>query len=713
MIPLKVFWTILAAVATFAAAFGLALFHAPILVSSAAFVAAAIAVATAARVVVPVADVFDKVTDERKRTLVRWIGAGAGVHAAWGLLFQIRPELWLYWLAGICVIAGVEYGVCRSHEYMLTRRTPRADLAAATSATVAATPNRTSDLRGPEEQVRERLTWAFLLSGHSWLRITEPGVIVSTESRQSIGITALLEIEFMPVEQPNDTRPTSRRRKPSDKVELTAEDRKRMAIAFRQITNVKLHSDWVTLIEQPDAGVYQLVVLFEDVLSTVYPYVDDPTPTTSKQPMMVGYQVNGEPFYRRLDQHGVDIGSSRMGKSSKVNCKFGDTTRMTNGVQWVCGTSKLYDLLAGWLEPYKDQPVKHPFNWVVSGAEHSLIMMATGLVIARWRQNQPMDARAGFKTIFLQFDEANAQSALQNTTISIKIEGVDYTMSKLALSLVNEAGGGEVWLHLAGHRMTDPNLGPFTTDITNGLAWRSIFHVGDVAEIGRATDDYNLDNPSHKGEFWDNPGADYPVTKLKSGYMQEIDPGKDHLHDGPTIADVAWARRHFGHDLDEGSARVAAEFAGTLYSRRCEYVTEEFLAYLRQPALWTGALTAPVSTAAAEPSGVSFDQAQAEAEAELNELFGPLPSADCAGAGGAAEVGSATVVTTLPRTPIRERIVAIVRRADGEITRAEIIAALAEEGSPVGDQVVTNTLSYLTREGSEVVRVAKNSYLAT
>lgn len=717
-IPWKVFWTILGPLGTLAAAVGIVKFGVPTMVGIVGFLAAAVLFAFAARTVVHgEGTMFKGLSLERKNTISHWLVAAGFAHAVWGIGFLARPDLWLAWTIGVGVLGGVEYGVARTHEYMLSYVDPKkaagsTAVAPADAAADAGAQPKPKTWDTVEDEVREKLGWVFILSGHSWLQVSDPGVIVSVQNGRSLGVRALLEISMPVVAAPVGR--SARQKKPSDKIELNAEDRKRLAIALRQVTGVKLHSDWVTLIEQPDAGVYELVVLFEDVLSTVYPYVDDPTETTSDQPQRVGYQVNGEPHMRRLDCHGADIGRSRMGKSSKINCKLADTTRMTDAAQWVCGTSKLYDLMGGWIEPFMGQPYKIPFNWVVFGPRHTLLMLATALVIARWRQNQPMRSRCNFKTIFIQFDEANAQSALQNSTISIDLDGVPYTMSKVVLSILNEAGGGKVWLHVAAHRMTDPNLGAFTTDITNGLAWRSIFAVGDVAEIGRATDDYNLENPRNKGEFWDRGGEDEQITKLKSAYMQEIDPGKPKLHDGPTISDVAWARRWFGHDLDEGSARVAANFAGALYSERFQYATPEFENYLRGNGPMAGGVpeSAEVvdeSATGAAGASSSEEAVRAEAEAELNALFGEVPTA----AGEAGEPGLAKVTTmSRPRT-IRDRVLAVIRAADGdEISRAEIITALAAEGPEVGDQVVTNTLSDLVKDGSVERAETRGQYRA-
>jgi len=727
MIPWKVFWTVLGAVVSTAAAAGLALFHVPMLISVPVVIVLAIGSSIAVRTTVGVADVFDKLTRARRQVIARWITGAVVIHAFGIILFQLRPELWLPWLGGLFVLAGVEYGVARSQEYMLARQKPQPGkelaVASETSAVVAdgsAAPHQ-SQFGSPEDEVQAKIGWALMLAGLSWLRISDPGVIIARDTGRPLGVRALLEIELMTQNVASAAARAGRRAsKPHDKVELEPLDRKRMAIALRQITGTNLHSDWVTLIEQPNAGVYELVVLFEDVLSTVRPFVDDTSPTTSREPQMSGYEVSGQPTCRRLDQHGADIGQSRWGKSSKINCKLAATTRMTNATQWICGTSKLYDLVAGWLKPYEGTEFKHPFGWVVFGPKHTLIMLATALVVGRWRQNQPMDERRNFKTIFIQFDEANAPSATPNTTISIKIDGVAYTMSKLVLALVNEVGGAEIWIHLAGHRMTDPNFGPHTTDINNGLAWKSVFHVGDVAEIGRATEDYNLENPRHKGEFWDNPGADDPIVKLKAPYIQEIDPSKPKLHDGLTVSDVAWARRMFGHDLDEGSARVAAEFAGALFSNRFQYATPEFDHYLRNGGPMVGGDVDEETGVDEEAGGVEmaespYDAAFAETASELDALFAGAnaPAAAASTAAGAPETeGMPTVVTTLPRRTVRERIVAIVQSSGGELTRGDIIAALAEDGPEVKPQVVTNTLSDLVKDGSAVVRNEGGGYRA-
>ena len=73
----------------------------------------------------------------------------------------------------------------------------------------------------------------------------------------------------------------------------------------------------------------------------------------------------------------------------------------------MCGVAKLYDTLAGWLEPYRDTGRPIPIDWVASGRMDSMAMLVRAMDVARWRQNQPMSARAAFKTIIVQLDEAS------------------------------------------------------------------------------------------------------------------------------------------------------------------------------------------------------------------------------------------------------------------------------------------------------------------
>ncbi|MGW4488393.1 hypothetical protein ACWEOE_31680 [Amycolatopsis sp. NPDC004368] len=687
MISWKLFWTAAGAVVTGAAAALMALAGAPVGIGGLLFLLAGVVFVACSRSVVFRASMFEQVSFEGQQQIARWLAAAAAAHVGWGLLFLLRPELWLVWIAGLAAIAGLEYGVARGHEYMLTQLKPAPE-----KPTAIAEPG--ADERGADSPMNvavQALQSAFQLSGHDWLEIRSATGITSGLTRKPVGAAFVLRIP------PRMAVTTAKGKKTAEVTKLDANDAEKMAIALSTVLGMDLHSSWVTLTKAAAAGAYELAVLLEDALAETYVYVDDPTPSSITEPYLDGHEIDGTPHYTRADQHGADTGLSRMGKSSRINCKFAHVTRCTDAVLWVCGTVKLYDGLAGWIEPYMNEPFKIPFNWIASGPEHTLLMLATAFTIARWRQNQPLSARADFKTIIVQLDEAGF--ALPMTSHFIKIEGEVRTMSALVRDIQFGAGSAGVWVHLAGQRATDPNWGPYSTDINSGMSWQTVFRTGDIAEIGRATGDWALPNPEHKGEYWLNPGPDAPVVKLKAPYMQENDPSKPKLHDGPTVSDVAWARRFLDIDLDAGSARVAREFAGAVFANRHRYADDSLMEYL----------TGQHVVASSEETLSPFDEAKAQLLAELDEIES---GADWAAAEPAVASAPAAVAQVVAARPLKERVLSIVSVAQEPMSREEILVALGGDGGPevTSAQTVTNALTALVRDG-ELQRPVKNTYL--
>jgi hypothetical protein len=406
----------------------------------------------------------------------------------------------------------------------------------------------------------------------------------------------------------------------------------------------------------------------------------------------VGYQIDGKPYRMRLDQHGADVGQSRSGKSSLINVKFAHTTRCADAVQWVCGVEKLYDLVGPWIEPFlgTDEPL--PFDWIAAGPQDTAEMLAAGMRIARWRQQQPTWKRQNWKKIIIQLDEASFALILRQ--YFAVYEGQKIDPGKLAEMVVKGAGSGGVHLHLASQRGTHGNWGDQGGDINANLAWQTVFRSKDPAEIGRATGDYKLPMPRHKGEYWLEPGTgDLPI-KLKAPYIQETDPQRDKLHNGATVSDVAWSRRSFHVELDADSQRAA----GAVYGRRHRRAGNDLLAYLTAQRH----VTPPTVQ---DAFGEAKDQVEAEVVAMMN-------AADWATspAGLVTPEAGGGVATMTGRKTRTERIVEIVQASTTPMAKKDIMAALREQGDEA-DQAVTNALGKLVKDGV-LARPERSEYIA-
>jgi hypothetical protein len=691
MIPWKVFWIIGCAITSLGAAVFLSMANVPLLLGTALFAGAGAVFALGARTVVSHSDMFERVEDRNQRQIISWIAGGAAVHVVWGTLYLFRPTMWLTWSFALAIVAALEYAVARLNEYMLTQIVPaqaaREQQRQLVAAAAAAPPE-----ADPVTRFRKGLTRV----GRDYLEVLDHREITGGHDGRRVGWRFTVQI-------PAQVLAAERGKKDSAKSKLDGGDIEPMAIAMGPSFGIQLHTNWLTITKQPQAGVYAVTITTEDVLAQVIPFVDTPEQTSISERYIDGYDVDASPHFARADQHGADSGLSRMGKSSRINAKIAHVTRCRDATLWVCGVVKLYDGLAGWLEPYmqhgkipgREREFKHPFGWIAAGAHDALVMLVTAFAIARWRQDQPMSARKDFITIIVQIDEA--AYALPLGHVRFEYEGVDYTLSLIVKDLLFGAGSADVYAHLASQRMTDPNLGKYTTDINSNLSWRTIFRTGDQGEIGRTTGDWGLPNPEHKGEFWSQPGPGDPIIKLKAPYMQEIDPKKPHLHDGPTISDVAWARRHFHVELDEGSAAVARKVAGALWTQRHEYADDALHAYM---------------TGNHRPTELTpFQEAKQQMLADLAAIRASAPWAQEQGATGEAGTSEVQpvhggVATLTGRRTLKDRIVGVVEASPKPLALAEIHAA-AGDGSSKG--TVMNALTALVNDG-QLVRAEDSTY---
>lgn len=340
---------------------------------------------------------------------------------------------------------------------------------------------------------------------------------------------------------------------------LSVEAAEAVAVGLAEVSGLEICSDWVQLDRTPEAGTYRLTVVVEDVMARVIPYVDSAEWATIDQPRCGGFRLDGEPQPLRLDSHGQIAGATTNGKTALVHVELAEETRTRNCVSWVAGTEKVYDLVAGWVEPYLGSDLPVPLDWVASGQRDTVAMLATAMRIARWRQRQPMAERHGFTTIIIHLDEASF--ALRNRVVRGRYQGVECTASQLAAMITQGAGSANVWLKFASQRGVSDHLGDQGSDSRANVGYTAAFRTRDPDDVGRLTGNHKLGVPRHRGEYLLTADAD-PV-RVKAPYLQSVDPSKPLLHDGPTVADVAWARRHFPRQLDPGSTAVAgADYQG-------------------------------------------------------------------------------------------------------------------------------------------------------
>ena len=584
--------------------------------------------------------------------MARLVQVGAGAYFLWLAGFVLTPGRWSAWVLALAALGGATYGLtawCRRvarrpvTEHVGWRPGPPA----------------------PPDPVRTNMQAALDRAKYGWLEVT--GWTPVTAGDRTVGFRAGAQV------------------RDGDVPTVKHPDAEPIAIALRQVTGAQLMADWVQVRRATYAGEWEITAVSEDVMGRVRPYVDDPTPKSSRTPVVIGYDLEGKPYFQDLRAHCQDCGQTRSGKTSLINIRWAAVTTWTDGVLWVCGVAKLYDTLAGWIEPYRDTGRPIPINWVASGRLDSLTMLARALDVARWRQNQPMSARGDFKTIIVQLDEAS--DLLQDTKTKVRCQGEMLTASDVCAKFVKRNGSADVWLDLASQRSTGDQWGLRGPEISANTQWRTAFRSGDQAELGRILgwNHFNLATPPHPGCYWLKPPDEDPLM-LRTPYIQEVDPSKDRLHDGPTVSDVSWARRDIPHELDPGSAVAAGEE----YARRRTLMDAEMFAYLTDP---------PEMADTPELETVGGLSVAEQVRREADEIL-------------ARAAGSAPVSLVEHRTR-GQRITGIVRDAGGPTTTREVIEALRAMGDPVENE--TSVSNELTRQvdAGDLTRRAKGVYAGT
>jgi hypothetical protein len=662
MIAWKVYWSVGGAVATFTAVMLMALFGFPTLLGIAFLLVAAVVVIIIASKFVAVADVFSEIDDETRSTFTRLLGLAAVLHVVWGAAFLLQTSLWPVWSLALVGLAGLEYGTAHGHEYLLKRRPKSRELVAvkveqakeAQAQTHAALElARTREI----EAHRPRLIFeqALAEAKYDWLTV---------RNWNHIGRDNRLVGAWFDVRIPSRSKLETAGKKGHAELKLGGADVEPLAIALADELGLPIESNWVTINKKREAGMYRISVLTENVMAKVIVYQDRLEWASIADPALVGYQIDGEPYAAHLDQHWADVGMSRSGKTSLINVKIARVTLCHDAVLWLCGTEKLVDLAWPWVKRYMNKGLRLPIDWIASGPWDTVRMLVAAFRVARWRQRVPPEKRADFKTIIVQLDEASFVLGMMHV---YEIYGDQkLTPSEAAQALVKGAGSAGVHLHIASQRGTNDNWGLYGGDINANMAVQTVFYTNDPAEVGRATGDFQLPIPQNKGEFWLRPGVGDPVLKLKAPYIQEDDPKRKKLHDGPMVSEIAWSRRHFVVDLDAGSARAAGEH----YARRFTTATPELFAYLTggevdaefAPEDFDSVDSTPIPTATGAPApapagarpqlggGLSRDEAAAteEVNAALDEMFAQLGlNPD----GTPLETAASTPAETVAQTP--------------------------------------------------------------
>jgi hypothetical protein len=652
------YWVALGAALTLALGVLPRLLGVPAAVAGVVVVVVAFAVrATAARVVYASA-LFAEMRIELRNQVVWLLTAATVVHLVLVLGLQLRPRWWGWALLALATLAVVEYAVARSHRLLLTappRRTVR----------VVASQHPDGDGR-----VERLFNAALLRAGHGGFVVMgwEPvphGVRVSVQARLA-------------------GKSPSR----AAAVTLGPGDAEGIAVALmcciREAAggdpHFALDSDWVQVRKERGAGAYSITAVNTDVRAKVRPFADTDDWTTIKEPMLAGHELDTQPGTLPLRQHGRCMGKSRSGKSALLHLVLAHITRCRDAVAWVCGTEKLYDFLAGWIEPYDGTDETLPIDWIRSGPDGVLDMLIGAMNLARWRQRQPMSQRGRWPTVVVILDEASF--ALRNQEVVGGYQGQPVTAAKMAAMIMQGAGGADVWLVLASQRGTQDHFGAQGGDTVVNAGWTAAFATEDPQEVGRLIGDYNLPTPDRPGQFWLKAGTGEPVVQLMAPYVQSPDPTQPVLHDGPTVSDVAWARRGFrrsGCMAEAGPADVIGGGYGTRH-RTMGPTLRDYL---------TGApdTPTPLSVVDAEledPQVVIARMATEEAATEGRPAPQTVPS----------------LATILGKRSRLDRVGEILRDADQPLGPGEVLTELHARGDGTATkQTVHNVLGQLWEQG--------------
>lgn len=697
MIPYKVFLPIIGAVTAFVVDFVLLIVGVSPGWAVAGIIFIAFVTTAATGHLIHIVDVFLEWSTDARTIAFRLIVAAILSDAVVAIVVAIQgfsalPE-GLLWLVGVTVVQMLASSIAdtylgRLHPRALRERQRRAEAQEATSTDL--------DLRGvalvrdekapnAPENSHDVLIMRMALKKVKlgWLLVRNPEPL--HDGKEFFGISFDIQITA-------EAMSNSKRRS------LSVDSAEPIAVALSELLGKDLETRWIGIQKLARSGGYSITVTTQDVMARLYPFVDEDDWADINEPMLLGYGLNAKEVMLLLQKHGQFLGKTRSGKTSLINCVLAYVTRCKNAVVWVCGTMKLYDMLAAWLEIYLNTGVEMPFDLVACGPKDTAECLAALLRIGRYRQSLPLDEREGLPDIICILDEASF--ALRNTTIAIEIDGRKMTMSATCGDITQGVGSAGCWLKLSTQRDTNDQYGPSGGDIQAQMGYTASFATQDGLSIGRQLGDFKLPPPKHKGEFYlkDDDGAEYPII-VKGRYIQENDRKRPVLHDGITVKELSWSRQKFKTYLDEGSQRAAGDF----YANRHTLVTQEFLDYLRRKPE-VGASTDASSGGVSE--GVEFEAEAIELAEQMGMNYHDMPDAQQEAYRIAAEEMRKDVPDipdVKPNMPVNgplvDQVLWTIRRTAKPITSREIIDGMRDAGFEVKSEgSVHNLLGKLVGE---------------
>lgn len=618
-------------------------------------------------VIVDACEMWRHTEDWQRKRVTAGTTAAALAYAAWTITTALLPHTPLHltiMAAALGVLGAAVYWSARGVEFRLRKLAPPAHVR------VELDPD---ELLGHREKI---VAAAFRAAGIGFVRVLPGCEPLRENAGWQFRVRTVSKAQL------------ARGERAAAQTELTGRHMEALAIALAEMTGRDVESSWVRHRKEKQAGTYSTTITNRDLMAEVIPYIDDPTPTSITTPAVVGIEIDGRERRERLDQHGRTIGSSTSGKSSLINLELAHTTRCPDALTWVGGVQKLYDLVGPWLEPYHNTGLRPPLNRIANGQTDTLTMMASAMSIARWRQRQPMHLR-NWRTIMMYLDEF---SFVAQSRQKIWFEGEWVDASWLISALLRGAASANVHVRMATQRSTTDHFGDKGGDVVSNIAVNNAFRSKDWAEVGRLTNDYKLPAPNWPGEYYLLSSGE-PLN-LKAPYIQTTDPSKPRLHDGPTIAEVSWARRHLvGPDLTEAEGLAAA---GAAYTTRHQLVDDRMMAYLTR----------------------GGDEAPREEPAAGGDVYNAV-RAQLAEAAAAAGLDLSRDDAAPPSEPVRRRpeaILALLDRArdthpDG-MGAAEIAAELKNHGDAAAEpEVLAPTLSRMHNQG-KIARLAPGRYAA-
>ena len=679
----------------------------------------AVAICFGVRLLVRVSPMFAQLGAPAKARVTGWIIAAVCVYAAWAVLAVAVPGLWLVWAPALPVLGAITWVMARTHEYLLRYAPPAAGRPAAALTSTAGQPAAVAavDLRGPRDG-EPHLAWLVRLAvqraGLQWLKISNPKELGPADDPFGVQVEAWAPIELRRI--------VGGKVRIEEAPRLGDNDARRIALALRDITRRDLAPDWVQIKEiRNRVGVYTIQVNTEDVMARIRPYRETleelldgagrPRWRRVAQPCHLLWGTDGLPISVDVARHARILGATQGGKSAYIHREWADLTRCEDAVIWVAGTEKLYDLVGQWLEPYLDTDERPPLDWVRGDAEGVLEMLITAMLVARWRQAQPFSARHNFVKIFFYIDEA---SFALTTKVTAYYQGKRVTAGDMYAACVKAVASANIYLIAASQRGVHHEFGDAGGDAAANMGREIVLQTNDDQEIGRVTGNYKLPALQHRGECYARLGDGEPV-RAKIEYVQTTDPSKPVLHDGPKIDEISWTRRHFPRELDAASAQAA----GAAYTARPQYVTDAYLAELRDggPTMAPAQAPAPAPaqnptqapTAPAQQGTPEQDEEQAM-HAAVTSIFSKLGGIPLPVPAAATAPQTTTQAQPASPTPLAgyrtraDRVEAAARqiwRTTGNPAgRRDILAALHNAGDTTADpQLVSNALTQLCGQG--------------